>query len=230
MLFKPFREFRARRGFSMLEFLVAIGVILILVGLIVPVLATSIDRSRLTVDLAAIRSNSIVVTQYSDEHGHFPIGGPTRCSAQRRWVDPLLESGLLRSAIESDPRSFERWGLTFYMSQSLVADPIEFSLGFTRPCDASPSTTISPHLILFPSAKGFLAKFHDPFHGLDGDGARWFCCEDRWDAPVSFCDGSAELGNYMLYSPGGLPPIVIWDHSVGAPIFSPWGGYTARER
>ena len=224
---------RAARGFSMIELLVAIGVILVLLGLIVPVLGRSVDQARLTADLAAIRSNAAAVFQYVDQNeGLYPLGANRRCGVARSWFTPLIETGYLSSASDADPRSHPKWGIvTFYMSQSLGADPQEFTWGYTQDCSISPSRGVGQHLVEYPSAKGLMVKHHDPeWDSPDGIGARWFCCVSRWTVPVSFCDGSAQFGDHMTFAPGGRPPVVVWEHNVGMPILSPWGGYRARER
>ncbi len=225
----------ARPGFSMIELLVVIGVILVLLGLIVPVLGRSVEQARLTADLATIRSNTSLVMQYADQNqGAYPLAGDLRCEAFKDWATPLVEASFFSTAGDADPGSFSRYGrITFVLSMSLVADVREFEWGATRPCDVSPSSEVGQHLVSFPSDKGLMVKQYDPaWQGRNGltEPDRWFCCLSRWEAPVAFCDGSAQLGDYLQFSPCGLPPVVVWQHGVGMPIISPWGGYTARDR
>ena len=231
------RPGNARPGFSMIELMVVIGVILVLIGLIVPVVGRSIEQARNTADMATLRSNMALVMQYaSQDQGHYPLATPTRCSADTKWFLPLIENGLLNSAAQADPRSYHHYQtVSFAFSQSLVADPVEFTWGSTRPCRESPTSPVTDADVSFPSSKGMMYRYIDPerippylLKVQNGHGGT-FCCADLWTTPVGFCDGSAQLGTFMDFAPpGGVA--LAHGHQVGVPIGSPWGGFHARER
>ncbi len=221
----------------MIELLVVIGVVLVLIGLIVPVVGRSIEQARNTADMATLRSNMALVMQFaSQDQGHYPLATAGRCSSDRRWYEPLVASGLLSSAAEADPRSYQyHQTVSFNLSQSLVADPQEFTWGFTRPCRESPSSAVDESDVSFPSAKGMMFRVSDPARiapdtaSVQTGHSATFCCTDLWIAPVGFCDGSAQFGTYMDFAPAtGLE--LNWPHNVGFPIRSPWSGYRAQER
>ena len=235
----------AHRGFTMIEFLVSIGVVLVLLGLILPAIGSSMERARTTADLATIRSNTATISAFTLANNDlYPLGGASRCAICRGWVRPLLAQGFLSEIAQADP-NYRRWEkLSFWMSQSLGAEVREFTRGTTRPCPESPSSAVAVSAVTFPSAKGLMVRAFSEHGGtpMDGEGTqtrfygrpgepRWFCCAGiGWDTAVSFCDGSAEIGRYTDYTPDGGRPVQLADHWVGDPIISPWGGYRARER
>lgn len=220
----------------MIELLVVLGVVLILIGIIVPALGSSIERARNTAELATIRSNVALVSQHAAQtEGYYPIATPSRCGSSTRWYEPLLASGLISSEVQVDPRSFPKFGeVSFSLSESLVADVAEFTWGSTRSCVDSPSSPVGESDVAAPSAKGMMVRTHDPGrmpaagYAYPGQSAA-FCCTDLWIAPVAFCDGSGVLGTYLDFAPPGGPTINR-AHRVGVPILSPWNGYLARER
>lgn len=223
-----------RPGFTMVELLVVIGVIMVLIGLILPAIGASVESARTTADLATVRGNSMLIIQYANEHDDaYPIGGPNRCVASSHWHQPLVAEGYLSDIAAADPYSYPRWGrVTFMMSESLAADPLEFTPGFTRRCHVSPSTAIAQHLLPFPDRKGMMVKnFEREGRGMGPNGVmldRFFCCVPPWRVPVTFCDGSGQTGTYLDFSGGQRP--VTDQNGIGVPIRSAWGGYTARER
>lgn len=222
---------RCVRAFSMIELLVVIGVVLVLLGLVVPLMGKAAGQARSTADLATIRSNTALVMQYASDHADvYPRGSSMRCGVSDRWHRPLIQTGLLASARDADPRAAPDAPMSFRFSQSLGASVLEFTRGWTRPCDESPSSDVTQSAVLFPSAKGLMVMaFGGPISIPPTRGNQVFCCGYLWKAPVSFCDGSAALGDWTEFvGPDGFVP--NHEHWVGSPIVSPWGGYMARER
>ena len=213
----------------MVELLVVIGVIMVVLGLALPAITASREQARATTDLAVLRAHGAAVSRFaSHSDDQFPLASDRRCGASAEWYRPLIASGEYASIDEVDPHSYPRWGsVTFHLSQSLVAARSEFEWGLTRDCKVSPSSAVRQADVMFPSQKGMLVKAFEREGRTPGD--RWFCCADLWKAPVVFCDGSGEIGSFLEYSRGNRP-VVKWEHAVGFPVLSPWGGYGARDR
>jgi hypothetical protein len=215
----------------MVELLVVVGVVMILLGLLVPTFGRSVERARATADLATIRSNTALVVQFAGDHADvYPRASRLRCSSSTLWYRPLVQTGLLTSARDADPRAAADAPMSFWFSQSLCAKTIEFTRGWTRACDESPSSDVTQSIVTFPSAKGLMAMQWGSDPGVPPTrGDRAFCCGYLWKSPVSFCDGSAVIGDWSEFvGPDGYSP--KHEHAVGIPIISPWGGYQARER
>ena len=77
-----------RRGFTLVELLVVIGIIALLVGILLPSLNKARDAAKKTACLANLRSLGQLVTLYANQSkGQIPIG----CSTSTRW--PLARTG-----------------------------------------------------------------------------------------------------------------------------------------
>jgi prepilin-type N-terminal cleavage/methylation domain-containing protein len=67
------RKIEKRRGFTLVELLVVIGIITILVGLLLPVLAKVRDAALTTQCMSNLRQEGVAVNQYvNDSHGFLP--------------------------------------------------------------------------------------------------------------------------------------------------------------
>jgi hypothetical protein len=223
----------AGRAFTMIELLVVIGVVMVVLGLVLPSIGSSWEQARVTADLATVRGNTALIMQYANEHDDaYPVGGPNRCSAGTNWHQPLVDGGYLPGMGAADPHSYARWGrVTFLMSECLAADPLDFTPGYTRRCEDAPSVPIGQYLVPFPDRKGLMLKNFERegrpnSRGAPGD--RYFCCVTPWEVPVGFCDGSGVLASFLNFTNGQRP--LVDEFRVGVPVLRSWGGYAARDR
>ena len=66
-----------RRGFTLLELLIVIGIIAVLMGILLPVIAKARESSRRTVCLSNLRQIALAMNTYADHHkGRLPNGNP----------------------------------------------------------------------------------------------------------------------------------------------------------
>src|SRR6056297_1702893 len=110
------------RGFSLIELLVVVAILMILIGLALPTLSRSRDSARLTVQMARIRDNGMLISMYADSNnGRYPIGAEHPEIASLHWWKPLIEAGLLDSKEQADPEWFAsndgnpRYAMSFAM-------------------------------------------------------------------------------------------------------------------
>lgn len=219
------------RGFTIVELVVVIGVVMILISMIVAPLGQSMERSRMVRDGAQLRQNMAVLGLYSNDYQDmYPIGHATAFRSARYWHHAAVAGGYLRSSAEADPAAQKRYGvITLHMSMSLAADPDDMLPGRSLPAGVIKSVPVRHHDVLYPSDKGAMVKFYSeggPHPQRDAVG-RWFCCGDPWTVPAAMCDGSVTFSDYYAYT-GGVYPLVI--DGVGVPIWSTWGGCSGRDR
>lgn len=220
----------SRRAFSLIELVVCMGVLMMLVSFVVPSIGKSIEKSRITRDSAQLRQNFVLVTQYVHDHkGVYPVAHTRAIDSGRSWFHALQATGAIQSPAEVDPAAYRRWGdVTFYLATGLACDPNDVIPGQSIQFGLLPAAAVAEHRVSFPSLKGAMLKNNS---GGDGstypDVPRWFCCVDRWQAPVTMCDGSTFVTDYLELS-GGVPPVVV--DGIGVPVWTTWGGALGRDK
>lgn len=115
----------ARRAFSLIELLVVIGVIVVLIGIVVPSLAHSIATARRLVCTSNLRQIAALNAMYQDRHAgkHPPFGATTRWGVapdKASWLQRLLDDN---SESEQFPPKFaicpsnpDRKAISYFMS------------------------------------------------------------------------------------------------------------------
>jgi type II secretory pathway pseudopilin PulG len=217
-----------RRGFTLIEAVLCLGVLMILVSMVLPTVGRSIERGRQTRDSVQLRQNFTLVTQYAHDHkGVYPVASASALSSGRHWYRALLATGMIQSPAEVDPAAYRRWGdVTLHLSVSLVCDPSNVIPGQSMPLGLLPAAAVTEHRVSFPMLKGAMLK-------TNSGGAQhpetmgWFCCTTRWRAPVTMCDGATFITDYIEIS-GGVPPVIV--DSIGIPVWTTWGGALGRDK
>jgi prepilin-type N-terminal cleavage/methylation domain-containing protein/prepilin-type processing-associated H-X9-DG protein len=87
-----------RRGFSLIELLVVIGIVALLLGVLLPVLGLARQTGRAAVCLSNLRQMSLALHGYSDDHNdRFPLFSVFEPPRQRYWFGLGDASGPLEN-------------------------------------------------------------------------------------------------------------------------------------
>ena len=80
---------RVRAGFTLVEMLVVIGIVMLLAGLMIPAVLSGLDKAKNTQCLNNLRQLYLANTMYSHEKGHYVAAASDICyppgSNNRRW-------------------------------------------------------------------------------------------------------------------------------------------------
>lgn len=218
------------RAFTMIELLVVLGIVMVLIGLMLPGIGGAIGRSRLTRDSGIIRQHAATFEMYTrDWDGVYPVAKfPGLWSCAQAWYQPLLEVGYFDSVVEADPVAVPKWNqVRFYQSIATFYDADLMLPGKVPPYELQHPVAVRGDQLLFPSDKGILLMFHTGPFWLE-DGAEGFCCAGtRLIVPVAMGDGSVTTGSMWDFLKGEN---LYLEYGIGAPVISTWGGYRARDR
>lgn len=223
------RQPRSAGAFSLVELVVCLGIIMILIGLMIPSLAGVFSRSRLTREMVILRQHAIAIDAYaSDSAGVYPLASDNPWYSADAWWKPLIEAGHYRSVSDVDPVSQPLGPRTSYiMSLAMVYDYSKMRPGETVPMGEAFAAPVRQDLVLFPSAKGLIFRYYDK-SPEPSEGGIQFCCVVPWQFPVALAaDGAALSGTYLDFN-GGLPPYV--ENQIGMPVYSTWFGCRGRDR
>ncbi len=215
-----------RSGFSLIELTVVIGVILILIGLLLPSLSTVMSRGRLTQMTAVMHSNAVALHMYArDFDDLYPVADAHLWRAHRLWYEPLVDVGILEQASDADPPGWRLYdGVRVYMSMCMLQRPEQMQPGKTVPPDEAMSVPVRQRQVLFPSSKGVLVqRYGVPFVPHD----HWCCVPGQDPKPVAMADGTVLQGRWQDFT---LEDELYVENGIGRPVISTWGGYEARDR
>lgn len=214
-----------RRAFSMIELIISIGIIMILIGLMLPALGQTREQANRTRDLASIRGAFIFLTQYTtDNRDFYPVGGEDPVAAAKFWYVPLQLSGHIDSwrdlGIASREHDQSLIGLT---QTALVAQPV-FVPGAEERLLEQPVVAQRASSVAFPSEKGIL--FQHFVDTPDMPATAWCCLREAPSAPIAFGDSSAFIRSYKQFDV--QPPPELY-RLVGMPVVATWFGLRGRD-
>lgn len=222
---------RTERGFSLVELMVVIGVIMVLLGLALPALSKSRVEAERMRQLKQIQQCATIISAYAgDWKDVYPLAGANQFEASLHWYQAVVAAGMVESARDLDATSYDHGlDLAFALSSSMVSAPKYYVLD-APPYPAwqlRPVTPVRQADVVFPSSKGEVWTWRIGYTKQDNMDVFWCCWEARLSAPVAFSDGSA--------APAAWQDLLGADtmrqqEMAGVPVATTWGGVTGRDR
>lgn len=213
------------RAFTMVELVVVIGIVMILIGIMIPALGKTRQQAIRTRDLASIRGAFLSLSQYTaDNNEYYPVGGDNQVLAVKLWYLPLVASGHIDSwrDLGIPSRKYEQSliGLTqTALTAQHVFVPGAEEQGLFQPVVAQKTSSVR-----FPSEKGVL--FQHYVESPDAPETAWCCTRDAPPVPIAFGDGSAVTRSYTQFDV--QPPPELY-RGVGMPVIATWFGLGGRD-
>jgi len=220
-------RWRRREGaFTLAEVLVAIAVLMILIGLLLPPLAVTRVEARRTAAASQLRQCTALVSLYCDDHREaFPIGHERAFWAGWRWTIPILAGGYAASQFDLDGAPARDDGEPrFAISRAMVCSPEIMIPGQTVDINLAPSSVIRRSAMAHPSAKGVMWQWWIDYGRVQGF---WCCQPSRLVGPVSMGDGSLIVDDWTRFHPSGAPLTI--ENDFGWPVNATWLGIRGRD-
>lgn len=217
----------AGRGFSLIELLVVIGIVLVGLGVLLPTLGRTQAAAKSNRALMAVQQCGVLLQLYAASYKDtYPLAeAPNAVSAAFHFYEPLVKAGLASTPSEIDPDGVAKWGApNIMMSMCLVYDADRMMPGRTEPESQRKPRAVRTSEVTNPAAKGSLCdiKVHD-----GAIETHWCCIEGSPRGPVGFCDGSAGLFVWRDLLPDAR---YYEENGIGRPVLTTWSGYRGRDR
>ncbi|QKK09953.1 MAG: type II secretion system protein [Planctomycetota bacterium] len=213
-------------GFTIVELLVSIGVILVLIGLLMPALGKARERSKSLRTTIAVRSSARAIDAYAgDSDGVYPIAHWSVQLSMLDWDSPIVSQGYITSEAQIDPDGTrERGHHRFAMSGALVHPWKQMEPGAVLPLELAEAKSVRQPQVAFPSSKGMLVRWVQAKNGEE----HFWTWEpfDRPLAPIAFCDGSVSehrCTDFVLAHE-------FFEYWVGHPVLATWSGSNGLDR
>ncbi len=224
---QPSQRQPLRAGFSLIELLMVLGIVVILFGLALPVVNGSFARARSTGRLSGVQQVNQVIQIYTDDFKEcFPVAAYDHAiTAAMRFYEPLLAGGYLASLDVLGTSTRYAPGMPNITMTSCVAyDADRMQPGRTEPESQWRTHKVTTSQIMWPSALGLVRSIVVN----DGRGEILWCCGAECPAgAVGFCDGSTGEYKWQQLIPTAAHYV---ENSVGIPATSTWGGYRGRDK
>jgi hypothetical protein len=216
----------APSAFTIIELLVLFGVVMVLIGLLLPTLAGSRAAARTARGLASLQQNVGLIAMYGNDFAEvFPIADARLNSATLKWGNAMVRAGLVESDRDLDPLGFRATGgMTFALSHCMMHPPQKMRPGQTMPIEFAMSSPIRQSQVSSPSGKGLMYRWRvqTPM------GDRFWCCSFHdVKGEVAFVDGSAIVAFWHEFRTHEQGLIENW---VGYPVASTWDGVFGYDR
>jgi prepilin-type N-terminal cleavage/methylation domain-containing protein len=223
-------DMRNRRGFTIIELLVTIGIVALVASLLTVGMSRAKKSGAMTKDLSLVRQNAAATLMYvSDFKDAFPLLGKHSYDVMHWWYECLLASGHVASRQAVDPHYKEppvhRYQRFEFTRTTAISQQYLTERGATEfPVNHLSGQRLAA--VAYPSQKGMIVRGWNgeyPFaHSSEeqrGMQIEWFIGSAR--TPLAAMDGAGRI-DARAKMIGGTPEVVI--NSIGVPFYSTWGG------
>ena len=228
------------RAFTLLEVIVAIGIVAILFSILVPILGGARGEAQLVGQSAAMRSLTQTIYAYASDWDDVypmadtrpayivPSSGPgllpepevDPSTVGRKWHEAIVDAGIATTSELEDRSSYNI--LNSVLSKTLMHAPSLFVPGSVLPYHERVVVPIRTADVLHPARKGIIRPRGDTANDLD---IAW-CCVGAIRGPVAFADTSISVMTWQDFPPPKYPMI----GDIGRPLSATWYGVHGVDR
>lgn len=224
------RACSARRGgFSLIELVVVLGVVMVLVGLALPSVGRSREQAEKVAMASTVRQGAVAIQAYCNDHrGVYPMYDGYVVPGAMHWNVVLSRGRYLPSARAADPVGYRKYNWNRVRLSHCMLYPWDKMVpGRVEPTWAPLATPVFDHWVVYPSQKGLLILQCSYPAPTSPPGRCFVGLPFPVYEPVAFADTSTSIvSRFDLI--GGEPVVTSW--LVGYPVLSTWGGCRARDR
>ena len=223
-----------RRAFSIIELVVVIGLIMVLLGILLPTLSGTRQVAQKTKLASQVRQMASMIAMYCDSQDDiYPVAGdrfwfwndyggigPPPYEAGRWWGYPLIDLGYFSKEEAQDPDFLDATNQE--LSIAMCYDPGKMRPDSIEPYEDRFTSAIRQSSVRYPSGKGMLWT---PI--VQRKPERYWCCiPGDLPGPVAFADTSIEsIAWHELSTPDPAPLL-----GIGQVVSSTWNGVYGRDR
>jgi len=224
---------RQHTGFSIIELIVVIGVVMVLIGILLPVLGGARQTAQTSAQASQLRQLMLAVSMYADAWDDvYPIADerpdtapgyvdPDTVQFGREWWLAMVDAGIFTREEAIDENTYDI--LNAVCSTTLRTDPRIMTPTTIVPWEIRKSSPVHQYQAIYPSDKGTLSFIQV---GAEGTFSPWCCLPGSSPGPVAFVDGSVSVLRWSDFPEPDPPPIL----DIGRLIDTTWDGIRGRDR
>lgn len=224
-----------RRGFSIIELIVVIGVVMVLMGILLPVLSGTKQTAQKTKLASQVRQMATMIAMYCDSQddiypvaddrfwfwNEYDVFGPPPYEAGRWWGFPLIDLGFFSNEEAQDSDFLDATNQE--LSIAMCYDPAKMRPDSIEPYEDRFTSAIRQSSVRYPSGKGMLWT---PIVSHTPEPRYWCCTRIDPPGPVAFADISVDMIAWHAFSDPDPDPIL----GIGQIVVSTWHGINGKDR
>lgn len=214
---------RHSRGFTLIELVMVIGVVMILISLVAPVIGRTMFLARTTKYNVAVSQAGTLVSLYCGTYKDVsPIETESAYDNLIVWPEALIRAGLISQLKELEPDANPSYGNSIFLNRALYDRVGDMTPGQTEPMYWAQCDPIAFSSILYPSKLIIVTK------NFRRDSDLPWCCFTHvktYPAAVGFADGHVEVGFWTDFI---AEDELVIENNVGWPAHTTWYGHRGR--
>jgi prepilin-type N-terminal cleavage/methylation domain-containing protein len=219
-----------RRGLTLIELVVVIGIIAIVVSFALPAVARTRRAAIKLTQSAAMQEVSTLLHIYLKDHRDvFPFVATEEPAntAALGYAGVLAKNGGFERTRIGNTNQFASIAENFQMSLAFVYKHEKMVPGETELRSARRAVPVNVSSVVYPSDKASLSTIRDVSSSSSGPQSFWCCVPGMPSLPVAMVDGSIESRTFTEMLPSG---VYYTENEIGVPAFSTWYGVRGRDR